>query len=123
MVNRVEYNLNYSELITNRRASIGTGDGATGATGATGPQGTAGSPGGATGSPGATGATGPDGATGEAGPSGATGATGATGPAGATGFPTKGVIAQELAEIHPDLVVTGPHGFQMVNYVGLQERL
>lgn len=85
MANRVEYNLNYSELITNRRASIGTGDGATGATGATGPQGIAGSPGGATGSPGATGATGPDGATGIAGPSGATGATGATGPAGATG--------------------------------------
>ena len=42
---------------------------------------------------------------------------------GAENHPTKGVIAQELAEIHPDLVVTGPHGFQMVNYVGLQERL
>jgi hypothetical protein len=42
---------------------------------------------------------------------------------GAESHPTKGVIAQELAEIHPDLVVTGPHGFQMVNYVGLQERL
>lgn len=41
---------------------------------------------------------------------------------GASEHPTAGVIAQELAEIHPDLVVTGPHGFQMVDYVGLQER-
>ena len=42
---------------------------------------------------------------------------------GAQSHPTRGVIADELAEIHPDLVVTGPHGFKMVNYIGLQERV
>ena len=36
---------------------------------------------------------------------------------------TKGVIADELQQIHPDLVSVGPHGFKMVNYTGLQERL
>lgn len=37
--------------------------------------------------------------------------------------PTEGVIAQELERVHPDLVAVGPHGFKMVDYAGLQDRL
>jgi hypothetical protein len=42
---------------------------------------------------------------------------------GAEAHPTQGVIAQELERTHPDLVVTGPHGFKMVDYTGLGARL
>lgn len=41
----------------------------------------------------------------------------------ANDWPTQGVIADELEQVHPDLVAVGPHGFKMVNYTGLQERL
>lgn len=41
----------------------------------------------------------------------------------APGHPTQGVIADELERVHPDLVTVGPHGFKMVDYAGLQERL
>jgi hypothetical protein len=37
--------------------------------------------------------------------------------------PTNGVIADELADIHPDLVAVAPNGFKVVNYIGLQERV
>lgn len=37
--------------------------------------------------------------------------------------PTEGVIAQELAEVHPDLVHSGQDGYLRVDYAGLQERL
>jgi hypothetical protein len=37
--------------------------------------------------------------------------------------PTNGVIADELADIHPDLVAVARNGFKMVNYIGLQERV
>lgn len=113
----IDYNLNYSELVTARREELaagGTGNGATGATGATGP---AGSPGGATGATGATGLyivsanvsvgnlfltlsdtsiiqagyvlgpLGPTGATGLQGPSGDRGATGVVGSTGVAGSP------------------------------------
>ena len=38
---------------------------------------------------------------------------------GADRFPTKGVIAQEVAATRPDLVTTDDHGYLMVNYAGL----
>ena len=41
----------------------------------------------------------------------------------APGHPTEGVIADELERVHPDFVAVGPHGFKMVDYAGLQERL
>lgn len=41
----------------------------------------------------------------------------------APGHPTQGVIADELERVHPDLVTVGQHGFKMVDYAGLQERL
>ena len=38
---------------------------------------------------------------------------------GADRFPTKGVIAQEVAATRPDLVTTDDHGYLMVKYAGL----
>ena len=38
---------------------------------------------------------------------------------GADRFPTKGVIAQEVAVTRPDLVTTDDHGYLMVKYAGL----
>lgn len=42
---------------------------------------------------------------------------------GVASHPTEGVIAQELAEVHPDLVHSGQDGYLRVDYAGLQERL
>ena len=39
---------------------------------------------------------------------------------GADDTPPMGVIAQELMETHPHLVMEGPHGYLQVNYSGLQ---
>ena len=38
---------------------------------------------------------------------------------GADRFPTSGVIAQEVAEVRPDLVATDVHGYLTVNYAGI----
>ena len=42
---------------------------------------------------------------------------------GVSDHPTVGVLADELERAHPDLVHMGPHGFKMVDYGGLQDRL
>ena len=42
---------------------------------------------------------------------------------GAEIYPTEGVIAQELAEVHPDLVHMDAHGYLRVDYGGLEDRL
>lgn len=39
---------------------------------------------------------------------------------GADDTPPMGVIAQELMETHPHLVMEGPHGYLQVDYSGLQ---
>lgn len=42
---------------------------------------------------------------------------------GVASHPTEGVIAQELAKVHPDLVHPAQDGYLRVDYAGLQERL